>query len=213
MELRDIIHIFKQRLSFFLVIVGVFVGGAVFWQQNQPETFQAALLINIGRNGTSQATDYTYDSFYRLQADERFADTVVRWFSDPRVVEDIYREAHLNPEYLGIKDLKRVFTAGRLSSQMITVKYGSENQKIIEQLAVASVTVLNRYTDTLNTDGKDKSWFVIIGSDPVIRDSRVGLSTAFLAGLVLGLFVGFWTVLAQHYFSGKTVSSEEKSLE
>lgn len=200
MELRDIIGVFQKKAYFFLAIVVIFVTAGWLWQTNQPEKFQATLLINIGRNGTSQASDYTYDSFYRLQADERFADTVVRWFSDPRVVEDIYREAHLNPEYLGIKDLKRVFSAGRLSSQMITVNYGSESKMIIEQLAVASVTVLNRYTGTLNTDGKDNSWFVIIGSDPVIRDGRVTLQVALIAGLVLGVFVGFWTVLARHYF-------------
>lgn len=210
MELRDIVSIFQKKAYFFLIIVIIFVTAAWLWQKNQPEKFQATLLVNIGRNGTSQATDYTYDSFYRLQADERFADTVVRWFSDPRVVEDIYREAHLDPEYLGIKDLKRVFSAGRLSSQMITVNYGSESKTIIEQLAVASVTVLNRYTETLNTDGKDTSWFVIIGSDPVVRDSRVTLSVALIAGLVLGVFVGFWTVLARHYFSGKAVNNTEQ---
>ncbi len=212
MELRDIISIFQKRAYFFLAIVVVFVLAAWFWQKNQPEKFQATLLINIGRNGTSQAAEYTYDSFYRLQADERFADTVVRWFSDPRVVEDIYREAHLNPEYLGIKDLKRVFSAGRLSSQMITVKYGAENRMLLEQLAVASVTILNRYTDTLNTNGKDTSWFIVIGSDPVIRDSRVVLYVALSAGLALGLFAGFWIVLFRHYLAKEPTKNKEQDI-
>jgi capsular polysaccharide biosynthesis protein len=200
MELRDIIGIFQKRAYFFVAIVIVFVIAAWLWQMNQPEKFQATLLLNIGRNGTSQAVDYTYDSFYRLQADERFADTVVRWLSNPRVVEDIYREARLDPTYLGMKDLTRVFTAGRLSPQVVTVRYGSESRTIIDQLAVASVTVLNRYTGTLNTETKDQDWFVIIGSEPVVRDGRVSLHLALIVALVLGVFVGFWTVLTRHYY-------------
>ena len=201
MELRDLITLFRERAYFFLAIVAVFVVAAGAWQKNQPERFEAMLLINIGRAGVSETAEYTYDSFYRLQADERFADTVVRWLSTPRVVEDIYREAHLDPAYLGMKDLTRAFSAGRLSSQMISVKYGSENRKIIEQLSVATVKVLNRYTDTLNTEEREKSWFVVIGSDPVIRDSRTSLVAALLAGLVAGIFIAFWSVLWKHYFT------------
>lgn len=208
MELKELIAVFQKKAYFFLAIVFIFIVAALFWQKNQPETFRATLLINIGRTSVSEAPDYTYDSFYRLQADERFADTVVRWLSTPRVVEDIYKEAHLDPAYLGLKDLANVFVAGRLSSQMISVKYGSENRKIIEQLATATVTVLNRYADTLNTEEKSKNWFVIIGSEPVIRDSRVGLNQALAVGLILGLFVGFWLVVLRHYLQS-TKNNEE----
>ena len=203
MELKELVAVFQEKAIFFLTIIFVFLVATIFWQKNQSEIFQATLLINIGRTAVSQAPDYTYDSFYRLQADERFADTVVRWLATPRVVEDIYKEAHLDPTYLGLKGLSNVFSAGRLSSQMISVKYGSENRKIIEQLATATVTVLNRYTDTLNTEEKDKNWFVVIGSEPVIRDSRVGLKQALAVGLVLGLFIGFWLVLLRHYLSNE----------
>ncbi len=201
MEFRNLVTLFRKQAYFFLAIVVVFVVAAGVWQKNQSEQFEAMLLISIGRAGVSETTEYTYDSFYRLQADERFADTVVRWLSTPRVVEDIYREAHLDPAYLGMKDLSQAFSAGRLSSQMISVKFGSENRKIIEQLSGAIVKVLNRYTDTLNTEEREKSWFVVIGSDPVIRDSRMDLGRALLAGLALGVFIGFWSVLWKHYFT------------
>lgn len=201
MELKELVVIFQKQRNFFLGIVLLCVFGAGIWQQNQSERFRAMLLLNIGRAGVSETADYTYDSFYRLQADERFADTVVRWLASPRVVEDIYREAHLDPKSLRLSDLAGVFAAGRLSSQMITVKYGGENQKMLDELARATVTVLNRYTDTLNTEVREKNWFVVIGSDPVIRDSRVSLNLALLVGLVLGLFVGFWTVLLRHYLT------------
>ncbi len=201
MELRELLAVLRGHRNQYLGIILVFVFVAWVWQKEQPVSYQATLLMNIGRAGASETTDYTYDSFYRLQADERFADTVVRWLSTPRVVEDIYKEAQLNSASLGIKDLSRAFTAGRLSSQVISVQYRSENEKRLENLAQAAVTVLNRYTDTLNTNEREKSWFVIIGSDPVIRDGRVSLGLALMVGFLVGLFVGFWVVLFKHYFS------------
>lgn len=201
MELRELLAVLRGHRNQYLGIVFIFIFVAWVWQKEQPVSYQATLLMNIGRAGVSETTDYTYDSFYRLQADERFADTVVRWLSTPRVVEDIYKEAHLNGEMLGIKDLSRVFSAGRLSSQVISVQYGGENEKRLGDLAKAAVTVLNHYTDTLNTNAREKSWFVVIGSDPVIRDGRVSLGLALMMGLVVGLFVGFWAVVFKHYFS------------
>mgnify|MGYP000567710053 CR=1 FL=1 len=202
MELRDLFRIFKKQRTFYVGVVLFCVLAAWIWQNNQPVSYQATLLINIGRAGVSETTDYTYDSFYRLQADERFADTVVRWLSSPRVVEDIYREARLNPETLGTKALGSVFSAGRLSSQIVSVKYSGENKKALEGMATAAVTVLNRYTDTLNTEAREKSWFVVIGSEPVIRDARVSMLLTLVVSLVLGLFVGFWAVLWRHYMTG-----------
>ncbi len=201
MELRECIAVFQKQKTFVIgaIIACIFV--AWVWQKEQSVKYEATLLINIGRAGVSETAEYSYDSFYRLQADERFADTVVRWLSTPRVVEDIYREARLNPETLGIRDLSSVFGAGRLSSQVITVKYAGENKEVLERLASAAVTVVNRYAGTLNTEEKEKGWFVVIGSDPVIRDGRVSLNLAVMVGLAVGAFIGFWGVLLRHYFS------------
>jgi uncharacterized protein involved in exopolysaccharide biosynthesis len=203
MELRELIAVFRKQKNFFLGGILLFVFFAWVWQRNQAEMLQSTLLINIGRAGVSGTADYTYDSFYRLQADERFADTVVRWLASPRVVEDIYREAHMDPRALGLKDLSRVFEAGRLSSQMVTVSYQGSNEASLKQLATATVTVLNHYTDTLNTKERENSWFVVIGSDPVIRDGRVAPRLALLVGLVVGIFLSFWGVLLRHYYQTK----------
>ena len=205
MELKELLLVLRKQKTFYIGVIFIFIFSSWIWHKEQSEKYQATLLINIGRAGASQATDYTFDSFYRLQADERFADTVVRWLSTPRIVEDIYREARLDPTPLGMKDLDRVFSAGRMSSQMISVRYTAADHQVLARLSEAAVVVLNRYTDTLNTEAKDRSWFVVIGSDPVIRDARSSLDIALSVGLVAGLFFGFWLVLLRHYFK-----SEEK---
>src|SRR6185369_11231391 len=194
MEFKQLIRIFREDTLFFLGVVLFSIALSLLWQNNQKMSFQASLLLNIGRTGMEQTGDYTYDDFYRLQADERFGDTVVRWLSSPRVVEDIYKDAHLNPDTLGIRDLKKAFQAGRLSSQVIEVTYSGTNERLLGQLSGSVVNVLSHYTENLNTENKEKNWFVVVGNDPVIRDGRVASFTALVVGLASGLFIGFWAV-------------------
>lgn len=201
MEFKELIAVFQKQRSFFFGVVVFFLASAFLWQNNQRPVYEATLLLNIGRGGVQATTEYTYDSFYRLQADERFADTVVRWLTTPRVVEDIYTDANLVQKMTAEKNLKKVFKAGRLSSQVIEVSYSGENEKSLTQLTASVTKILNRYTESLNKENKETNWFVVIGSDPVIRDARIGLNLALAVSLVVGLFVAFWAVLLRHYLT------------
>lgn len=200
MELKEYLDIFRKQAKWFWMSVIACMAVAAVWQQSQSVAYQATLLLNIGRSGVQDTAEYTYDSFYRLQADERFADTVVRWLGSPRVVEDIYSQAKLDTAVLGTRDLKRAFGAGRLSSQMIEISYAGRDEKTLKSLSQSVVTVLNRYTESLNREKRESSWFTVIGNDPVIRDARIGLAIALAVGLAIGVFIGFWAVLLRHYF-------------
>lgn len=199
MELRDYIAIFRERQMTFWMTALIIVAAAVAWQQNQPASYQATLLLNIGRAGAQDTADYTYDGFYRLQADERFADTAVRWLGSPRVVEDIYEAAGLEADGFGTRDLKGLFGAKRLSSQVVEVTYADADTKKLGKISEAAVAVLNRYAESLNRENAESGWFVVIGGDPVIRDARIPLLFAVAAGLALGIFIGFWAALLRHY--------------
>ena len=109
MEFKEYMAIFKRHARvFWLVVLGCVVV-SVIWQQNQRAVYQATLLINIGRGSVQNTEQYTYDNFYRLQADERFADTVVRWLGSPRIVEDIYADALIRLSHTGARDVKNIF--------------------------------------------------------------------------------------------------------
>lgn len=200
MELKDYINIFKKQIKVFLIVVLVFVLTAVVWQRSQPVNYRATLLLNIGRQGAQETQDYKYDSFYRLQADERFADTVVRWLASPRVVEDIYAGAGSDMKNSGVRNLKKSFSAKRLSSQMVEVTYDNYDTKTLEKLSKSAVEVVNRYTDSLNKENKEHGWFVVVGSEPVIRDARVSLSFVLVVSFALSVFAGFWAAILSHYF-------------
>ncbi len=199
MELYEYFLILRNKQRVFWMTIGIIVFVALVWQGNQSDRFGATLLLNISRSGSQQTSDYTYDGFYRLQADERFADTVVRWIGSPRVTEDVLREAGIGTESLQTKDLTSFFTVGRLSSQVIRVEYVRGESESTEKIAGALVKTLNRYVDELNRDAKDPSWFTIIGSDPVIRDARVSFEKVLAMSVALGIFFGLFFSLFSHY--------------
>lgn len=203
MELKKFFEIFRKQTGFFWSVVLIVVALAILWQVTQPEKYQASLLLNIGRSGTQTTTDYTYDSFYRLQADERFADTVVRWLGDPRVVTLIFEEAGVNAETHSLRELRGAFGAGRLSSQMIEVHYGAGTPELARDIADSVTQVLNRFANRLNREAQEESWFLILGEEPVVRDGRTSLDFALALGMIAGLFLAFWAVLIRNYLSNQ----------
>ena len=200
MELRDFLDIFVQGRKLFLsVVVGCVVVGAI-WYGFQPLTYRADLTLNVARSGVQQTADYRYDGFYRLQADERFADTVVRWLGSPRIVDDIGTSAGSFPLPSGNFSFGGVFDAKRLSSQVIDVTYRTSGRDGADRIAQTLIAVLNRETARLNTGAAEQSWFVVQGERPVIVDGRQGLVLVLIVSLALGTFLGFWSVLFHRYF-------------
>lgn len=196
MEFRDIVKRYWEERRLFAVIMACAFFLAFVWQMSQPMHYRAALLLNVGRKGEQAISgdEYAYDSFYRLQADERFGDTVVRWLQSPRVVSDILTESGLDSALYSERALKRLISAKRLSSQVIELSFENREQAVLEREADAIVKVLNVYTDNLNQGEANKGWFVVVGSEPVLSDARVTWLSAALVGVFAGGFVGLWGI-------------------
>ncbi len=189
MELKDFFTIFiiHRKVFWLIIIFAIICGIIIYFVQNQ--TYKTYLTLNITRSSSSQREEYSYDSFYRLQADERFADTVVRWTQSARVIEDVFGN-HNNK-----------FDSKRLSSQVISVTFVTKTKKQANDIASKLVTVLNQESQKLNTQQKQDNWFIILGSRPVISDNK--LSFVFLIGLssFIGFFIAFWAVMIKHYMT------------
>ena len=195
MELREIVEIFKRERKVFLGVVAAFlcVGVGVFFFQ--PQIYSVNLMLNVTRSGIQKTQDYRYDDFYRLQADERFADTVVRWIASPQIEKKIYQESGINRQ--------RPIKARRLSSQMIETSFVLDDGDDAEKIATATLKILNGQTETLNKDQASDTWFVLIANDPFVTEKKIGPAVAFAASLMLGLFFGAWGVMINHYFKRK----------
>lgn len=182
----------KYQKTFFAVVAAAILLGSLFFLL-QPPRKVATLTLDVTRLGTQQTDAYRYDDFYRLQADEKFADTIVRWLtSSPRIALDIATEAG-RPKFS--------LAAERLSSQMINVKFAVADGNEAKKTALALVKVVNARAQELNGKQKEETWFEAVGSEPVMTDARVSWVKIFSASLLAGVFLGFWSVLLRHYFS------------
>lgn len=192
MELKEYIKIFKKNFNWFLSTIGIVLFFGLLGQFTLGTWHKTELDLNITRTGYQSDTDeYRYDEFYRLQADERFADTVVQWISSKRIKEDITDKSK------GV-DFTRL-KAERLSSQMIKVSFLIKDKNQATKVSQVIASVLNDKTDELNLSQKNPNWFKILVSSPVTYEYKIPLGRLIAMLLVGGMFLGFWVVLIRHY--------------
>jgi len=200
MELKDFFAIFIVHKKIFLgiIIFSVTCGVIVYFTQGQ--TYKTSLTLNITRDASPEREEYSYDSFYRLQADERFADTVVRWIQSPYVVQNVFGDVKTN-SFIN----KNKFSAKRLSSQVVDVTFITTTKKQAESIAKKLVTTLNQESQKLNTQQKQNNWFMILGSKPVVNDNKTSLLFLLSLSGFIGFFIAFWVVMIKHYMTDSKV--------
>ncbi|HBO17006.1 MAG: hypothetical protein UR69_C0001G0031 [Candidatus Moranbacteria bacterium GW2011_GWE2_35_2-] len=193
MELKRYIEIFRKNIWFFLMTVFVFLIAGVIYYVYTPEKYVAAMDLNITRVGQAENKEYDYDGFYRLQADEKFAETIVWWLKSPRIVKEICRLAE-------ISQCSAVYDAKKLSSQYLQVNFSVKNSENAEKIARSLVEVIGSETSNLNLKQKKVDWFEVQGNLPDVQKVKINLEKLLIGAFLLGCFFGFWVVLGRHYF-------------
>ncbi len=199
MELKEYLRIIKKDMKVFLGVIIVTVLGTFAFFAVKPVTYPTSLALNITRSGSQQTADYKYDDFYRIQADDKFADTVVQWLEDPQTVADIYKAAGLDVSRFSIGQLSKIFSAEKLSSQFVSISFAARSKDSAKKISGAISGVLGRKTDALNKDQNENTWFEILAQDPVIVKYRVSPLILLAISLAAGIFLAFWVVMLRHY--------------
>ncbi len=201
--IHTVITILRKRMRIFLGVGAVVAVCICLVWYMRPVTYTVSVLLDIARVGMSAIThDYTYDEYYRLQADERFAETVAHWLRTPRVVDDILQTATV-PLPQTFRGRERFFKAHRVSPQSINVLYSVSNPLIGMRIAGVMSEYLNGRAAALNYDKREQErWFVIRVSDPVImRDTKpwwLVVSVGVICGIIVGTGVVFTSYLLRH---------------
>lgn len=201
MEFKEYLTIFKKHFKLFITVMALFVVAGILFQLFRPLDYKAVLNLNITRTGKQETSDYRYDNFYRLQADEKFADTVVRWLESPEIAARVYNDSQIITAGLSHWKLSRVFKAQRLSSQAIKVSYSAKNADTAKNLAGSIIKIINSETEALNKMQNEETWFVVIGDNPIIRENKWPWEIVILFSALAGMFAGGWGVLIKHYLS------------
>ncbi len=188
MELRDIIAIFRTyRMTFFLFCGIAIACGALFFVV-QRHDYKTTLLLNVTRDSYVASGAYEYDQFYRLQADERFADTVVQWIMSPSLQTRVFADG-------------TTLRARRLSSQVVEVIYRTRTTEDATAVAQRVTMLVNAEAQKLNEQQSAPNWFMVVADAPVTVPGAYRAGMIFGASLFSGIFIGFWAVLLQRYFT------------
>lgn len=201
MELREYYKILKTNISVVIYTAVIAIVIAYAWSVRTSQTYNASLLLNISRTSSQSTSDYRYDQFYRLQADDKFSETVVEWLKSPGMSQDIFAKAGVNSDQKTMRDLSKSFQAEKLSSNLVSVKYSTETSDEAAHIAPAIGSILADRTKSLNSAAKDPDWFQIDLTNLIVlkntQDLRLNLGIAALLGLFLGALLAF----GKHYTS------------
>lgn len=199
MELKEYIYILKTHIKAFVLAVVLALIVGILYFSLWPVKYDTSLTLNITRNGTQETADYKYDDFYRLQADEKFAETAVEWLKSPRAAADIYFNSNIDASRFSLRKLEKSFRAEKLSSQVVSVKFSADTPEKAKLIADSISKIISKNIESLNLNQKEKNWFEIAAQDPVIAQNVLNFWIVILASLATGIFLGFWTVLIIHY--------------
>ncbi len=188
----------KRKLFYGVIILTVFSVGVYFYFQ--PPYYDVLLTMDITRLGKQTTQDYRYDDFYRLQADEKFAETVVKWATNPRMIKDIYSEAGIKTQKFGLTQRYQKFSAQKESSQIVTINFKAPNKLIAKKVAFNLSKELSYNTQELNKDQREANWFKLIFKNPVIIKHSFNYLLIFVVTVLIGIFLGFWVVMFKYYF-------------
>ena len=188
MDIKEYLKIIKANIKLFLATIIIIVIGVLLYFNFQPVRYDASILVNITRLGSQETSQYDYDDFYRLQADQMFGDTLVEWVKSPRFSADITPGA-------------QKLSAERRSSQFVEIRFSSSDAKQAEKISASIVGVLNGYTEDLNENQKQTDWFLLKAKMPVIGRYLPDYGKIILAAFLIGIFLGFWVVMGKNYFS------------
>ncbi|HLN19095.1 MAG TPA: hypothetical protein VK255_02920 [Patescibacteria group bacterium] len=199
MELKEFFRITQKHKNYFITILVIIILAVFGFFYLRPDFSTCSLTLNIGRIGTQNTDQFKYDDFYHLQADEKFAETLVQWLRDPRVVSDIYYQSGIDTRNFSLKQLQRSLSPEKLSSQVVTVNFSSHDNKSGEKISQSIVNVISKNTESLNQSQNEQTWFKIVDQKPVIVKYSPDFKLVFLGSLFAGLFIGFWAVMLKHY--------------
>lgn len=204
MELKEYVKIIKQHKMLFGGI-WIFIAIIAFiWVFSQPESFNATMSIDIARQGAQNDSEtvreYDYDQFYRLEADDRFANTVVQWLKDPGVVNSIYADSKLKAPSDSLRSLSKAFRAEKLAPNYIQIKYSATDPSNAGVIFRATEKIITKRTNSLNADAQDQNWFKTIFSGPIVAKKKLPVLPVAVGVIAGGFLVSIFGVMVRHYW-------------
>jgi capsular polysaccharide biosynthesis protein len=206
MELREYYKILKNNIHVLVYTVLIFAVLAYIWSIRTAETYSSSLLLNVSRIENQSSADYRYDQFYRLQADDKFSETVSEWLKSPGVVQEIFKKADLNSDGKSIRQLRKTFQAEKMSPEIIEVRFSPKDSDEGKKMADAISFVISEKINDINAPTNDPNWFRIEPSNLITAKNFQDLRINLAISILIGLFAGSILAFLKNYISEETPS-------
>jgi capsular polysaccharide biosynthesis protein len=194
MEFKRFIFVIWQRRNIFIFVLFSVIFLAMFWFFVQPEKYDVVFYVDISREDYQETTDYRYDQFYRLQADEKFSETIVCWINEIELSQEI-RE-----NYQGNVFFMENLRAEKLSSSYIKVSFKTKNEKFVPMIMDSINKSLNLKIAKINKEANDPSWFSVVISTFVISKYQINLRMVIFGAVLMGTILGIFVSLFHYYW-------------
>jgi len=203
MEFKEYLKIIKQNIRLVLVVAVLTALFSFIFSVIQPVKHETSLSLLIGKNKTQQTDDFKYDGYYALQASEIIADSIQQWIKSPEIVSAVYQKARIDSDFKNIKGYTKKFTAKKMSSQYVEVKFNAATEEGAEKISQAIVEVINNKVEALEKNSEGEVAFFIESGEPIIIKSKPDLLFNLFIGFISGLVLGVFAVFGREYFSNK----------
>ncbi|MFA5871206.1 MAG: hypothetical protein WC858_00630 [Parcubacteria group bacterium] len=201
MELKEYYRILRANFATAIYAIVILVVVAYIWSIKQAENYSASLLLNVSRIDTQNTAEYRYDQFYRIQADDKFSDTISEWLSAPGIASEIISKADLSGNNRTLRQLSGSFRGEKLSPEAVEVRFSAANPDEAKKIGDAIGIVIDEKTKNLNANSQDATWFKIFPSNYIaLKNTQNLLLNLGVAGIA-GLFLGVIFIFFKHYFS------------
>jgi hypothetical protein len=198
MEFREFVKLIgKNKYLLFLAVVFCLGAGFFVWRY-QANFYAASFSVGIDRGAFEKTDDYKYDQFYRLQADEKFAENITYWANDPGFLSKAKKDflGFGGEKFNNIKAIK----AEQFSSNYLKVNFKSSTKEELMPFYKALKKNLRQKTEDLDYENKAPGWFKLNFGDLAVNKNNPSLFLYFCIALGAGILFGIFLILFVYYF-------------
>lgn len=200
MELKEFLKVLvKYRMTFATVWLLIVVLGLsiIFFI---PQKYKATFSIDITRDNQEQiVTEYEYDQFYRLEADDRFGRTIVQWFNDEAIISQMYAVSKNVDEEFNDHKFETNFRAEKLANSYIKVTFSVSDKNEIGPIFLGVKNVLKSKTAEFNGGFRKQNRFSLIFNGPTIKEAETPFTQLLIGLFGGGFFLAIFGVMIRKY--------------
>lgn len=200
MELKEYLSVLSKYRMTFITIWIVVISLGLISVSLIPEQYRATFSIDITRDVQEEGIqEYEYDQFYRLEADDRFGKTIVQWFKDAAITNEIYAVAQKTGESFKDHKFKTKFRAEKLANSYVKVTFSSSDQKDIQPIFLGVKKVMKGKTTEFNGGFNKQNSFKLIFNGPTIENVKIPFIPLLIGLIGGGFFLATFGIMIRKY--------------